>query len=186
MGDVVVNEDLLEKRRDEIFSEFLKAWEYATFQLEMDGPFPIVWRMQEIDNLPTGNDNRNPWARVTFRHGSAAATSISQRRYENKGTFTVECFVGQNTTDAGAKAEKLCRSIVEWYRAYTGNVQLKNIRVVNATPQAGYAKCNMLTDFTYTEFAQRDNNVNKVVIDDLILNDAMQRLTDDNSEAYRL
>lgn len=146
-----IDTSIVRDKRNEVFSEVEKVWKLVEEAIG-EKPYPeIVYTMRDGDKVPDRNQNGKPWGRVTMNHTDARQTSISGRRYTNRGDFIFELFVRTSATDSGKKIELLADFIKLWFRNYRGSVILKNIGIQTRPNNSGYSSAAIVAAFEYYE-----------------------------------
>jgi len=143
----------LASNRDEMLLMLTKAWKEAPANVSGLGQLhnELVLTMTDNDGVPSGM-GRKTWARVTIQHGSSDATSISRRRWLNKGLLTVQCFIWRDMTSDDARVQALASFIVGRLRDHRGSVLFTNPYPREGRINNGFAQCDAVSLFQWEEF----------------------------------
>lgn len=126
--------------RDEMFAVFQAVWSqlgyYAAYQ-----------------DIPATPPSDQIWARVTLRHSTGGAASLTgalgKRRFTRNGTLYIQVFTpsGDGST-AGYTTSAL---LTDAYEKAIGCVRYRNVRINEVGTSGAFDQINVMADFTYDE-----------------------------------
>lgn len=145
--------------RNELIKLFDEGLARANAIAEVRGPVARVLAFNDTSKVPESNaipvisvPPMTPWARLSIRHSGGQATSISRRRYTNRGTIFVNVFVPKTTTDAAHRAQVIAQCFNAVFKEHVGSVDLRSIRYTDVPPDAAYFGQDVLAEFEWREF----------------------------------
>ncbi len=148
--------------RNELIELFDVAVEKANAIPEVRGPLTKVLAFNDTSRVPESPAIPGiplapmaPWARLSIRHSGGQSTSISQRRYINRGSIFVNVFVPKTTTDAAHRAQIIAQCFNAVFKEHRGSVDLRSIRYTDVPPDAAYFGQDVLAEFEWREFRRR-------------------------------
>lgn len=150
----MADDNRLRDRRNEVIRLVTDAWLAAPAVVGMPGPFiPLVLADGSEDDIPKGNPQRKPWARLRVQHTASAGTSISGRSYRNNGTITINVFVNRDSSDAWNKCQLIGDALKLAIRKHRGNVYFKDVTLRERPVNNGFSQTDVSAAFWWTEFS---------------------------------
>lgn len=117
--------------------------------------WPKVFTMTDADSVPV-NPGKLPWARVTVQHTAAQPRGIGRRiRQEHTGVFTVQLFVFRDRDTADNQVQLMAGAVSSEFGKHVGNVTLTDIGPRERPIDNGYARCDVVSGFTWDEIIKR-------------------------------
>jgi hypothetical protein len=118
--------------------------------------WPYVLTMTDADTVPL-NPAKLPWARVTIQHTRAVTRGVGRVfRQEHSGIFTVQNFVFRDRDSADNQVQLMAGALAKEFGKHGGNVTLTDIGPRERPIDTGYARCDVVSGFSWDERVRRD------------------------------